>query len=127
MGDRIFITKEYIMKKIIKLTESDLNNVIKKVIYESTSDQEKYEHLKNSLESIKNNYNEIIQVIKPMNELVMMYNELDDNMFMELFDNEEFPRDMLFDIGGQWSDIEPKIKKIKRFLNDIDPNGDLTN
>ena len=31
---RIFITKEYIMKKVIKLTESDLNHIVKTVLNE---------------------------------------------------------------------------------------------
>jgi len=30
----IFITKEYIMKKVIKLTESDLNHIVKTVLNE---------------------------------------------------------------------------------------------
>ena len=32
----IFITKEYIMKKIIRLTESDLTRIIKRVIKEQS-------------------------------------------------------------------------------------------
>ena len=31
----IFITKEYIMKKIVRLTESDINRIVKNVIKES--------------------------------------------------------------------------------------------
>ena len=33
-GIIIFITKEYIMKKIIRLTETDLTNIVKRVIEE---------------------------------------------------------------------------------------------
>ena len=35
MGRRIFITKELYMKKIVRLTESDINNIVKKVISEN--------------------------------------------------------------------------------------------
>ena len=129
-SDDIFITKERIMKKIIKLTESDLNIIIKRVINESTSDQEKYEYLKNSLDRLKNSYNEIIQYIEPMKEFVKLHNNTEDDdmsIFMELFDNEEFPRDMIMDIGGDYGDMERKVERIKRCLKEIDPNGDLTN
>jgi hypothetical protein len=34
----IFITKEYIMKKIVRLTESDLTNIVKRVIKEMDDD-----------------------------------------------------------------------------------------
>lgn len=34
----IFITKEYIMKKIVRLTESDLTNIVKRVIKEDDVD-----------------------------------------------------------------------------------------
>ena len=128
-SDGIFITKERIMKKIIKLTESDLTNIVRGVIYESTSDRKKYEYLKNSLDRLKTSYNGIVQYIEPMKEFVKLYNKLDDNMdmFMGLYDNEEFPRDMISEIGGEWRDMERKEERIKRCLKDINPNGDLTN
>ena len=128
-SDGIFITKERIMKKIIKLTESDLTNIVRGVIYESTSDRKKYEYLKNSLDRLKTSYNGIVQYIEPMKEFVKLYNKLDDNMdmFMGLYDNEEFPRDMISEIGGEWRDMERKVERIKRCLKDINPNGDLTN
>jgi hypothetical protein len=118
------------MKKIIKLTERDLTNIVRGVIYESTSDREKYEYLKNSLDRLKNSYNEIIQYIEPMKEFVKLYDNTEDNdmnIFIELFDNEEFPRDMISEVGGEYGDMERKVKRIKRCLKEIDPNGDLTN
>jgi hypothetical protein len=118
------------MKKIIKLTERDLTNIVRGVIYESTSDREKYEYLKNSLDRLKNSYNEIIQYIEPMKEFVKLHDNTEDDdlgIFIELFDNEEFPRDMISEIGGEYRDMERKVKRIKRCLKEIDPNGDLTN
>ena len=118
------------MKKIIKLTERDLTNIVRGVIYESTSDREKYEYLKNSLDRLKNSYNEIIQYIEPMKEFVKLYDNTEDNdmnIFIELFDNEEFPSDMISEVGGEYGDMERKVKRIKRCLKEIDPNGDLTN
>lgn len=118
------------MKKTIRLTESDLTNIVRGVIYESTSDREKYEYLKNSLDRLKNSYNGIVQYIEPMKEFVKLYDNTEDNdmnIFIELFDNEEFPRDMISEVGGEYGDMERKVKRIKRFLKEIDPNGDLTN
>ena len=130
MGFFVLCDIYYYMKKIIKLTESDLTNIVRGVIYESTSDREKYEYLKNSLDRLKNSYNEIIQYIEPMKEFVKLYDNTEDNdmnIFIELFDNEEFPRDMISEVGGEYGDMERKVKRIKRCLKEIDPNGDLTN
>jgi phage gpG-like protein len=51
----IFITKEYIMKKIVRLTESDINRIVKRVISEQespTNDRQMVSDLAYKLEQI---------------------------------------------------------------------------
>jgi hypothetical protein len=58
-GNTIFINKEYIMKRIIRLTETDLSRIVKRVIEESKSTPTKREILGMSKDELKDVYGDL--------------------------------------------------------------------
>lgn len=74
----IFITKEYIMKKIIRLTERDLTRIVRRTIMEMESGSE-LEDLDNWIE----NNSEYISEYSLMEKLVELFNLNEDNVEIE--------------------------------------------
>lgn len=72
------------MKKIIRLTESDLSRIIKRVIAEQTYSKPKIDVLKKRIE-VNYNSEDVSKLSIPGNEMLNTYN-LDPNMFWTAFD-----------------------------------------
>ena len=59
----IFTTKDYIMKKVIKLTESDLTKLISKVINESLYENDLYSKIMNVIRNSNSSKEETLEIL----------------------------------------------------------------
>ena len=90
----IFITKEYIMKKIIRLTESDLARIVKRVIKENKRSERVFDEIlyiidtSNSTEEFEKRIKEIEPELEDLpkekyNQYMSFINSLKDNWSFE--------------------------------------------
>lgn len=59
----IFTTKDYIMKKVIRLTESDLTKLISKVINESLYENDLYSKITNVIRNSNSSKEETLEIL----------------------------------------------------------------
>ena len=113
-GD-IFITKEYNMKKIVKITESDLTMIVKQVINESIMDKNYFTRRGIDYKSM---FKECMERHNPCKyaKLSTYFNKVYENFIVRLLSSNEIIRDEMDD--SYEDELTTKDSKLRYFIVD---------